>query len=77
MNFAPMLMKRLTLAWRRRCAARTNAEKGAIRDALLREVWPLIEEGQIKPVVDRVFPLSEAQTPMPGWRKTTISARFC
>ena len=24
------------------------------------EVWPLIEAGRIKPVVDRVFPLSEA-----------------
>ena len=28
-------------------------EKGAIRDALLREVWPLIEAGKIKPVVDQ------------------------
>jgi len=59
-NFAPMLTKRLTLA-ATTLRARTNPEKGAIRDALLREVWPLFEEGKIKPVIDCVFPLAEAQ----------------
>ena len=51
-NFAPMLMKRLSLL-ATTLRARTNDEKGAIRDALLREVWPLIEAGKIKPVVDQ------------------------
>lgn len=59
-NFAPMLMKRLTLA-ATTLRARPNAEKGAIRDALAREVWPLIETGKIEPVVDKIFPLAEAQ----------------
>jgi putative PIG3 family NAD(P)H quinone oxidoreductase len=59
-NFAPMLMKRLTLA-ATTLRSRSNAEKGAIRDALLREVWPLIETGKIKPVVDSTFPLAEAE----------------
>jgi len=59
-NFAPMLMKRLSLM-ATTLRARTNEEKGAIRDALTREVWPLIEAGRIKPVVDRIFPLAEAQ----------------
>ncbi len=44
-NFAPMLMKRLSLL-ATTLRARSNAEKGAIRDALLREVWPLIDAGQ-------------------------------
>jgi NADPH2:quinone reductase len=59
-NFAPMLMKRLSLL-ATTLRARSNAEKGAIRDTLLREVWPLIDAGRIKPVVDRVYPLGEAQ----------------
>ena len=58
-NFASMLMKRLSLM-ATTLRARSNEEKGAIRDAVRREVWPLIEAGRIKPVVDRVFPLPEA-----------------
>ncbi|MCH8859251.1 MAG: zinc-binding dehydrogenase, partial [Proteobacteria bacterium] len=30
-------------------------------DALLEHVWPLIEEGAIRPVVDTVLPLAQAQ----------------
>jgi len=59
-NYAPMLMKRLTHA-ATTLRARSNAEKGAIRDALLGEVWPLIETRKIKPVVDHTFPLAQAQ----------------
>jgi putative PIG3 family NAD(P)H quinone oxidoreductase len=59
-NFAPMLMKRLSLL-ATTLRARSNPEKGAIRDALLREVWPLIASGKIKPVVDSVLPLADAQ----------------
>jgi len=59
-NFAPMLMKRLSLL-ATTLRTRTNAEKGAIRDALAAHVWPLIEDGRIKPVIDRIYPLAEAQ----------------
>jgi putative PIG3 family NAD(P)H quinone oxidoreductase len=59
-NYAPMLMKRLTHA-ATTLRARSNGEKGAIRDALLQHVWPLIESRKIKPVVDRTFPLADAQ----------------
>ena len=58
-NFAPMLMKRLSLL-ATTLRARSNDEKGAIRDALAREVWPLINAGTIKPVVDRTYPLADA-----------------
>jgi NADPH2:quinone reductase len=60
LHFAPMMMKRLSLI-ASTLRARTNTEKGAIRDALLREVWPAIDAGTIKPVVDHTFPLAEAQ----------------
>jgi len=59
-NFGLMLMKRLTFM-ATTLRGRSNEEKGAIRDALVREVWPLMAEGRIKPVVDRVLPLEKAQ----------------
>jgi NADPH:quinone reductase len=58
-DFAPMMAKRLTLA-ATTLRSRSDAEKGVLRDAVLEQVWPLIEAGRIKPVIDRVFPLVEA-----------------
>ena len=60
LDLGPMLMKRLSLA-ATTLRARSSAEKGAIRDALEDKVWPLVAAGRIKPVVDRRFPLAEAQ----------------
>jgi NADPH:quinone reductase-like Zn-dependent oxidoreductase len=59
-NFAPMLMKRLSLL-ATTLRARSSQEKATIRDALLREIWPLIDRGKIRPVVDHIFPLADAQ----------------
>ena len=39
---------------------RTVEEKGAIARALRQEVWPMIEQGIVKPVVYQTFPLAEA-----------------
>jgi NADPH2:quinone reductase len=58
-NFAPVLAKRLTLA-ATTLRGRSWAEKGAIRDALAAQVWPLLGT-RIKPVIDRVLPLADAQ----------------
>ncbi len=58
-NFTPMLIKRLSLM-ATTLRHRSDAEKGAIRDALLKTVWPLIGQGRIRPVVDRVFALGDA-----------------
>ncbi|HUO03406.1 MAG TPA: NAD(P)H-quinone oxidoreductase [Rhizomicrobium sp.] len=60
LDLGPMLMKRLTLA-ATTLRARSPAEKGAIRDALKERVWPLVAAGRIRPVVDRRFPLADAQ----------------
>jgi NADPH2:quinone reductase len=39
---------------------RPIAEKGRLVAAVGKAVWPLIERGQVKPVVDSIFPLAEA-----------------
>jgi putative PIG3 family NAD(P)H quinone oxidoreductase len=40
--------------------ARPAAQKAAIVTATERHVWPLIESGDVMPVIDRVIPLEEA-----------------
>ena len=39
---------------------RPVADKAAIAQALREKVWPLIEKKQVRPIVDRSFPLAEA-----------------
>ena len=58
-DFAPVLAKKLTLA-ATLLRPRTPEQKRAIRDVLLREVWPRLGTG-IKPVTDRIFALEQAQ----------------
>tara|TARA_A100001037_G_C15123331_1_gene624948 strand:- start:1238 stop:2242 length:1005 start_codon:yes stop_codon:yes gene_type:complete len=40
--------------------AQSDNSKAAIAEELREKVWPLFADGKIKPVVDSVFPLSEA-----------------
>jgi NADPH:quinone reductase-like Zn-dependent oxidoreductase len=40
--------------------SRTVEEKGAIAAAVEREVWPLVETGNVRPVVYATFPLEQA-----------------
>jgi NADPH:quinone reductase len=37
------------------------AVKGAIAKALKKNIWPLLARGKVRPVIDKVFPLTEAQ----------------
>jgi putative PIG3 family NAD(P)H quinone oxidoreductase len=60
-NFAPMLAKRLSFM-ATTLRGRSNEEKARIRDAVLAHVWPQIAQGAIRPVIDQVFPLAEAQS---------------
>jgi NADPH:quinone reductase len=59
LNLFPMLVKRLTLTGST-LRPRSVEQKGAIAEALRREVWPLLEKGTVKPVVHATFPLAEA-----------------
>jgi NADPH:quinone reductase len=38
----------------------TVEEKAAIAQSLREHIWPLLEAGKIKIVIDRIFPLSRA-----------------
>lgn len=54
-----ILSRRLTLTGST-LRPRSVEEKGQIATALQREVWPLLEQGRVKPVVYRTFPLADA-----------------
>ncbi|MGP4665557.1 NAD(P)H-quinone oxidoreductase [Agrobacterium pusense] len=58
-NLTPIMVKRLTVTGST-MRPRTADEKRAIRDDLVDQVWPLIESGQVAPVINRVFTLDEA-----------------
>ncbi|WP_430474626.1 NAD(P)H-quinone oxidoreductase [Thalassospira lucentensis] len=58
-NFTPLLLKRLTLMGST-LRAQPVANKGAIADALRQQVWPLIEDQKIRPVVYQTLSLGDA-----------------
>ena len=40
--------------------ARDSVFKARLADALRQQVWPHVEQGQVRPVMDRIFPLAQA-----------------
>lgn len=59
LNIAQVMMRRLTLTGST-LRARPVAFKSLLADEIARNVWPHVEAGRLKPVMDRVFPLSDA-----------------
>lgn len=59
LDFLPMMIKRLTLTGST-LRPRTVEQKGEIAQALYEKVWPLFDSGNIKPVIHKTFPLSQA-----------------
>jgi len=57
-NFAPMMVKRLTLTGST-LRPRTAEDKAAIADNLREKVWPLIETGTVKPQMAAQFSLDQ------------------
>jgi putative PIG3 family NAD(P)H quinone oxidoreductase len=55
----PVMRKRLTITGST-LRPRSVGQKGAIARALHENVWPLLEDGKVAPVIDSVFPLTEA-----------------
>lgn len=58
-DLGQVLRRRLTITGST-LRPRTVEEKGQIAAALHQEVWPLLEQGTVKPIVYRTFPLTEA-----------------
>jgi NADPH2:quinone reductase len=58
-DLMPLMRRRLTITGST-LRPRSPEEKGAIGRALEAQVWPLVEQGAIRPVVHAVFPLERA-----------------
>ncbi len=58
-NFLPIMLKRITLTGST-LRPQSVESKGAIARALQKAVWPPLETGEIRPVIDSTFPLAEA-----------------
>ncbi len=59
LNLAPLMVKRQTITGST-LRPQSLAAKAAIAESLYETVWPLLETGQVKPIIDRSFPLHEA-----------------
>lgn len=58
-DFMPLMLKRLTLTGST-LRAQSNTTKAAIACELEEHIWPLLEQGRIKPQVNHRFPLEQA-----------------
>jgi putative PIG3 family NAD(P)H quinone oxidoreductase len=59
LNLAQLMMRRLTLTGST-LRARSVEFKSMVADELAHMVWPFVEEGRLKPVIDTTFPLAQA-----------------
>ena len=58
-NMGQVMTRRLTLTGST-LRPRTNAFKALVAQEIAQHVWPLVEVGLLRPVMDRVFPLAQA-----------------
>ncbi len=58
-NMAQIMSRRLTLTGST-LRVRPDAFKAAVCDEILRNVWPMVEQGRLRPVMDLSFPLADA-----------------
>ncbi len=59
LNLASVMLKRLTVTGST-LRARSIEQKAAIGNALLKNVWPLLEDGTVAPQIYKTFPLVQA-----------------
>ncbi len=59
LNMAQIMARRLTLTGST-LRARPDRFKALLCDEISRTVWPLVESGELRPEMDRIYPLAEA-----------------
>jgi NADPH:quinone reductase-like Zn-dependent oxidoreductase len=59
LNIVEVMRRRLTLTGST-LRPRSTEFKTAVAEELRRTVWPFVESGQLRPVMDRTFPLADA-----------------
>jgi NADPH2:quinone reductase len=59
-NFMPLMLKRLTLMGST-MRARSLAQKAEVAAALREKIWPLLDQGKVKPMIHATFPLEDAR----------------
>lgn len=59
-NLGLLMLKRLRVIGST-LRARPIGEKAAVMDALRERVWPLLENGMIRPVIEATFPIEQAE----------------
>ncbi len=59
-DFRHLMIKRQTITGST-LRPRTLEQKAEVARAVLRDIWPLVENGQIRPQIDTVFPLAETR----------------
>jgi len=66
LNLVPLLMKRLTVTGST-LRAQSFAQKAVMVEEILERVYPYLDDGSVKPIIDSSFPLeqvTEAQAKM-------------
>ena len=58
-DFMPAIRKRITITGST-LRPQSPDQKAAIAASLFKHVWPLMEEGKVKPVIDSIYPLERA-----------------
>lgn len=59
LNFAPVMSRRLTITGST-LRPQSDLAKARIADELRRNVWPMVEAGKLRPVMDQEFALADA-----------------
>jgi putative PIG3 family NAD(P)H quinone oxidoreductase len=59
-NLTPLYLKRVKLTGST-LRSRSNAEKARIAREVENKVWPWVEQGLVKPLIDSAFPLADAE----------------